>query len=419
VALNPHDRESALEYASSAVLDRNGDEHPPRGPRSNQPPGRGTGKKTGRRPKDPLWARLFVIFGALLMLTSGTAIIGNKVLFDAATSSFNKADLLPPPDHHVSINGAKNILLVGIDARPDQNPNDPIRADSVMIMHIPATHDRAYLVSIPRDAYVQIPAYDNGVNKFRGTRDKINAAFAYGGSGLTGLTQRVQGFRLLQQTIRTDYGIRFDAGAIVDFNGFKEVVEALGGVDMYVDEKTISVHWGWTKDGRYKMPYTFDSNAKVHAVPGVTPKVYNVGMQHLKPWEALDYVRQRELLPDGDYGRQRHQQQFLKALAKGILSSDTLTNPGKLRRVLQVVGKAMTVDDGHISMEDWIFAMRGISAGNIVTIKTNGGNFHSEQVGVDSVETLDPTSLQLMQAITRDAVDGFIADHADWVSQSG
>jgi LCP family protein required for cell wall assembly len=407
-----------LEYASSAVLDRDRDEQPPRGPRSTQPPGRG--KKTGRGPKDPLWARLFVIFGALMMLASGITIIGNKVLVDAAVGSFNKTDLLPPPDHHVSINGAKNILLVGLDARPDQNPTDPIRADSVMIMHIPASHDRAYLVSIPRDTYVQVPPYDNGVKRYKGGADKINAAFASGGLGLTGLEARKHGFRLLESTIRSDFGVGFDAGAIVEFSGFKEVVEALGGVDMYVDEKTTSVHWGWTKDGKYKMPFTFDSNAKVqHAVPGVTPKVYNVGQQHLQPWEALDYVRQRELLPDGDYGRQRHQQQFLKAIAKGILSGDTLTNPAKLRRILQVVGKAMIVDDGGIGLEDWIFAMHGISANNIVTIKTNGGAFHSESVGGNSVETLDATSMLLMQSIAHDRVEGFIVDHVDWVSQSG
>jgi len=96
-----------------------------------------------------------------------------------------------------------------------------------------------------------------------------------------------------------------------------------------------------------------------------------------------------------------------------------LIDPGKLGQVLDVVGKAMTVDSGGIGLGDWVFAMRGISAANIVTIKTNGGQFHSENIpGLGSVETLDPTSMQLMDAVRNDAVDGFVQNHTDWVSVS-
>src|SRR5436190_556667 len=130
------------------------------------------------------------------------------------------------------------------DRRPGQNPNDLVRADSIMIMHVPVTHDRAYLVSIPRDTYVEIPAYSNGKKTYRGGHDKINSAFAWGGDGLGGLDGRKKGFILLQQTIKRNYNIDFQAGAIVDFAGFQEVVTVLGGVDMYIDEKTTSIHVG-------------------------------------------------------------------------------------------------------------------------------------------------------------------------------
>ncbi|OLB80098.1 MAG: hypothetical protein AUI14_08070 [Actinobacteria bacterium 13_2_20CM_2_71_6] len=369
-----------------------------------------------------MWAKLLVIFGALMMLTSGTLIVGQKLIFDAATQSFNQTDLLDPaaPKQHVTINGAKNILLVGIDNRPGQNPSDLIRADSIMILHIAATHDRAYLVSIPRDSYVDIPPYDNGKVPWRGGHDKINSAFAFGGNGLTGIDARKKGFVLLQQTIKHEFNIDFDAGAIVDFAGFQDVVSVLGGVDMYIDEKTVSIHIGTdNRTGKFKTPYWIDSNAKAHPVSGTTPKVYDVGQKHLAPWEALDYVRQRELIPDGDYGRTRHQQQFIKALFKGILSKNVLTDPGKLGRVLDVVGKAMTIDNGHIGLEDWIFAMRNIGAGDITTIKTNGGVFKTRQVaGLGDVEELDENSRQLMDAIRVDRVDGFVSNHTDWVSPS-
>jgi anionic cell wall polymer biosynthesis LytR-Cps2A-Psr (LCP) family protein len=189
---------------------------------------------------------------------------------------------------------------------------------------------------------------------------------------------------------------------------------------MYVDEKTQSVHIGYdAKTGKQKVPARFDSNTRAFAIPGINPKTYNVGYQHLAPWEALDYVRQREWLPDGDYGRTRHQQQFIKAVFKGILSRNVLADPGKLKAVLDVVGKAMTVDSGGINLDDWIFAMRNISASSIVTIKTNGGNFHGENVpGFGSVETLDQNSMQLLDAVRADRVDGFVQAHTDWVSQS-
>jgi len=411
-----------LQYASSAVMDQTRDGEDRRGRRAAPPPRRGKGGRSGRRPKDPLWAKLLVIFGALIMLGSGTVIIGQKLIFAAATGSFNQTQLLDPgqPQQHVTINGTKNILLVGIDSRPDQNATDLVRSDSIIIVHVPASHDRAYLVSIPRDTFVQIPPYDNGKSAYRGGHDKINAAFAFGGQGLTGLAARQGGFALLQKTIKQNYNIDFQAGAIVDFQGFQQVVSVLGGVDMYVDERTPSIHIGYNaKTGKQEVPARVDANTVAHPIPGVNPKVYNVGYQHLAPWEALDYVRQRDWIPDGDYGRQRHQQQFIKAIFKEVLSGKVLTDPGKLRQVLAVIGKAMTVDNGGISLEDWIFAMRSIGAGDIMTIKTNNGQFHAEDIGTfGKVETLDPTSLELMNALRTDTVDNFVLNHSDWVSQS-
>jgi len=413
-----------LQYASSAVLAPAHDDDTGRGRRSGPPPRKGRAGKAGRKRRDPLWAKLLVILGALLMLASGTTIIGQKLIFAAATSSFNQTDLLDPaqPKQHVSINGAKNILLVGVDSRPDQNPNDWVRSDSIMVLHVPATHDRAFLVSIPRDTFVDIPAYNNGKKSNRAVKDKINSAFAMGGDGLAGLDGRKKGFQLLQQTISLNYHLDFQAGAIVDFQGFQQVVQVLGGVDMYVDEEVKSIHIGTNnKTGKFQTPYRIDSNTVPHPVPGVTPKTYHVGNQHLAAWEALDYVRQRDILAnnDGDYGRTRHQQQFIKAVFKGILSANVLADPGKLKNVLAIVGKAMTVDSGGIALDDWIFAMRNISASSILTVKTNGGQFNSRNVpGLGSVEEMTPTSLELMDFIRRDAVDTFIQSHTDWVSQS-
>jgi polyisoprenyl-teichoic acid--peptidoglycan teichoic acid transferase len=363
-----------------------------------------------------------VIFGALMMIASGGLIIGYKSIVAQATSGIHRADLLPdaPQRQHVTINGPKNILLVGVDSRPGQNPSELVRADSIIILHVPSQHDRGFLVSLPRDSYVQIPAFDNGKTRTSKHEDKINAAFAYGGQGLTGEAGRAKAFQLLTMTITNLTGITFDAGAIVDFDGFRQVMNVLGGVKMCVDEQTTSIHNGYDKNGKVVSPsYRLHTDfTPDRPLPGVTPKVYKQGCYHMEPWEALDYVRQRDLLAnnDGDYGRQRHQQQFLKAVFKEITSAGVLTDLPKLNNVLKTVGNAMTLDDGGIPVEDWVYAMRGMASGNLVTVKTNGGQFHPETIHGVSYETLTQDSLDLLTAVKNDSVETFIDGHESWVS---
>lgn len=386
-------------------------------------PSGGDGRRRTHGEKRPLWARLLVIVVALLMVGSGAVLVGGKVLIAWATKSITQTNLLGNVGNqardnaqHVNINGPVNVLLVGIDARPGQT-TDPGRSDSIIIMHMPASHNQAYLISIPRDTLVNIPA--DPKHGYAGGQEKINAAFFYGslhGGGMAG------GMALLATTIKSLYGIGFDAAAVVDFDGFRQVIGVLGGVTMCVDEKTTSIHVGFdTRTGKEEVPFTQDADLGLQPVPGVKPVVYDPGCQHLAAWQALDYTRQRDLLAngDGDYGRQRHQQQLIKALFKQILSAGTLTNPSKVTAVLNTVGKAMTVDTGGISIEDWIFAMRGVTSNSMVTIKTNDGNYDSITVpNVGSCEQLTPTSLQLLQSVKTDTVQNFITAHPDWVARS-
>jgi polyisoprenyl-teichoic acid--peptidoglycan teichoic acid transferase len=163
-------------------------------------PRRPVGGRPRRRPrrKDPIWARVLVVVGALLMVVSGGGIVTKNVLFSYAMKNVGQEDLLGAAGRQaqqkgrVSITGPKNILLVGIDARANQSTTELIRADSIMILHIPAAHDAGFLVSLPRDTWVKIPPYDNGVKKYGGGSDKINGAYAFGGDGLTGAAARKQ-----------------------------------------------------------------------------------------------------------------------------------------------------------------------------------------------------------------------------------
>jgi LCP family protein required for cell wall assembly len=401
-------------YSSGAVVDDAVDgAGPPSGP-ARSGARRPNARKKRKRPRAPLWSKLLIVFGVILALGSGLTIGGVKLTLAQATKNIDRQNLLGAEganaDKHVSINGAQNILLMGLDNRPNQNPKDLVRSDSIIIVHIPASHDGAYLISIPRDLWVHIPAFSK--THFGGQDEKINAAFAFGnqnGGGYAG------GVELLAKTIAQYWGITFNAAAIVDFQGFQQVVNVLGGVTMYVDQETTSVHVGYDKNGVEKMPYRINaSTGRIEGkVAGVTPVVYHVGTQHLAPWQALDYVRQRELLVHGDYDRERHQQQFIKAIFKEILTKNVLLDHDKLTKVLDVVGKAMTVDTGGVSIPDWIFAMRGISADSMVTIKSNNGTFHSDGNGR---ETLDANTVALLASVKDDTVGTFVANHQDLVT---
>ncbi|MEU0554863.1 LCP family protein [Dactylosporangium sp. NPDC006015] len=308
----------------------------------------------------------------------------------------------PPP---ASAQPGRNILLVGIDARPGEDQAGA-RADSIIVLHVSAGGDRAWLVSLPRDTRVEIPGH--------GT-DKLNAAFAAGSQGGGG---RAGGFALLATTVRQLTGLAFDAGAIIDFAGLRRVVDAVGGVDLCVDVRTVSVHIGWDAQGRQTAPFRLiPPTFRPERIPGVRPQVYEVGCRHFAGWEALDYVRQRELLPDGDYGRQRHQQQLLTALGRRVTSAGVLGNPLALDRTLTAVGESLTFDGNGRSVTDWMFQLRGLRPDAVTMLRTNGGQFNAATRNGTAFEQLDPVTLDLFAAACSDSLDAFARKHPDWVIQ--
>ena len=372
------------------------------------------------------WARWLVALGALVLIGAGGSLIAVQATVKAAVHAVKQQNLLGRSvtvtnRGDATVRGAKNVLLVGIDQRKNAAPGSAIRSDSIILLHIAADHRTGYLISLPRDSYVSIPAYDNGVQKYAGGKNKINAAFAYGSRGLTGSQQYAHGFELLSLTVQRLTGITPDAGAIIDFQGFQQVVNVLGKVCMYVDEDTTSIHIGHTADGRQAAPYVINPDGTLkRKIKGVTPNFYAKGNHCFTPAEALDFVRQRDLLAgkDFDYGRQRHQQQFLKALLKQAVD-EGLSSPTRLPGLIKAIGSTMTVDTGGIPLTDWVFAMRDVKPADLVTIKTNNGKFNSASVrGAGSVQILSATSLDLLRAARNDTVAQFIAAHPSWVAKS-
>jgi LCP family protein required for cell wall assembly len=379
--------------------------------------------KNRKRRRDPLWAKLFVVFGALLMLGSGGALAGGKLLLTSATSSVNKRNLLGDAGveegKRTSLDGRPiNMLLVGLDVRAGQDPGELVRSDTIVILHIPATHDQAYLVSLPRDARVKIPDYPK--TNFKGWSTKINAAFAFGHKGPgTEDEKRARGVELLALTIRDLTGIKFNGAAIIDFVGFEAVLRELGGVQICVDRPAESIHLAENKDGKLQRVW-YDENRGVQDVlPGYHPVRYKVGCQRLSAEKALDYSRIRKgtCCPQGDYDRQRHQQQLLKAMVKEATGKGILSDPAKALRVTQAAGKAFTLDTQGIPLEEFIFTLKGVTANEMMLVKTNAGKVNT--IPGSSDEQLSNETLQMLRSLRDGKLIDFLSTHQEYIAPAG
>ncbi|WP_320068964.1 LCP family protein [Micromonospora sp. RTGN7] len=345
-----------------------------------------------KRRKDPLWARLTVVFGAVLMLTSGVAIVGSKAVISQATGNIAQRNLLgeagkSDAEGGASLDGPIDMLLLGVDARERWAAED-VRADSIIVLHIPASHDQAYLISIPRDTETEIPGH--GVTK-------INAAFRFGaenGGGWEG------GAQLMAKTIKHMTGVSFDGASIINFGGFKKIIDTLGSVQICVSQEVKSIHMSYV-DGKPMWNADAEKTGKA-----MTPVVHKKGCREMEGWAALDYSRQRKGLDGGDYDRQQNQQQLIKAMAKKATQDGTLTNPVKLNALMKAAGGALVLDTGDAPIIDFIFTMRGVTGNDLTMLRTNDGKFHPTADGLN--ETLSPQTMAMFQAIKDDKLAEFV-----------
>ncbi|GAB2951326.1 hypothetical protein GCM10027280_44650 [Micromonospora polyrhachis] len=338
---------------------------------------------SGRRGPRPRWGRIALVLGAAVLVLAlvggiGAWIYAGRLNDDLArTDPFSEITGGRPPK---TVSGAMNILLVGTDSRDPDAPLDQAgkwRADTVIVMHIPSSQDRAYLVSIPRDLYVPIPE-SASAGCDTGQRAKINAAFAFGG------------LPLAVRTVECFTDVRLDHVLAIDFAGFKEVTDALGGVDLKVERTITSIHKPFRK--------------------------FTKGTQHMNGAEALDWIRQRKQFPDGDFARMRHQQEFLRALMDKAASSGTLANPAKLNAFLKSATNALTADQ-DFSLIDMGIQFRNLRGENLefVTSPHKG----SETINGESVVVSDrEKALAMYQAITADKMRDWVQANASPAPQS-
>ncbi|MGN9812333.1 LCP family protein [Micromonospora sp. BQ11] len=325
----------------------------------------------------PRWSRVLLGLGLTLVLLAGLAVVGLRVLQDRYDRVVVEEQLLDPDARRdrTDPDGPLNYLLVGTDRWQSGSAEDR-RADSILIVHVPAGGREAFLVSIPRDLLVPIPARTG----YGGGQDKINAAYEHGGGGMGGT-------RLLSATLSRLTGIRFDGAALVDFSGFRKVIDLLGGVRMCVDTEVRSVH---------------------------TDRVFSPGCRQMDGGEALDYVRQRYDLPNGDYDRQTHQQQLLRAMLDRAGQTSLTTNPVKLDQLIRAVGNSLTVDTNGVPLEDLLLALRDLPSDALRGVRVPS---YPQTIGQVSYVVLENGGGGLFAAVRGTRMPEWARANPRWINQ--
>jgi LCP family protein required for cell wall assembly len=354
--------------------------------------------KKSKKIRSPLGAKVVVVFGVVLTLVGFGGLAAAKSVMSDLTGSIETGttDTQAQAPQGKPLTGAIDLLLLGLDQRESWKANSA-RADTIMMLHVSAAHDEAYLMSVPRDAKVNIPAWPKA--GYGGGTDRVNSAF-YAGS------QRDQGWQggagLTRKTISELTGITFDGVIVIDFNGFRNVINALGGVYMCVERDTWSSHYNVTPQG--KPVYAPGDPLK----PRPNSWWHKKGCRDMAGWEALDYARQRHGLPNGDYDRQRHQQQLIKAMAKKAASAGVLTNPAKLSTLLKAAGASLKMDTGGYDVDDFLFNLKVIASADLVTLKSNSGTFNSAG---DGSEQLSAETMRMFAAARDDKLGEYVQDN--------
>lgn len=323
-------------------------------------------RRRGRRGR-----RLLAVLLGLALLVLGS--IAGFVFFltTKLTDLTSDASLLPPsqtlgpddsatPDEPLIEAPGENYLLIGSDAQPGESVS---RSDVIILGHVNAAKTKVYLIHFPRDLYVEIPG--------RG-KDKINAAYAYGGGAL------------LARTLQNLTSVKVDHAAKIDFEGFKSMTDAVGGVRV------------WAEEGSTESGFTVTK-----------------GWNDLNGEQALQFVRERYQLTEGDISRGRRQLAFVKALMVKSLSPEVVLNPIKLTKFITAVSDNVVVDEGMTAsfMRSQALAMKGIRGGDIEFITAPFSGYGTAPNG-GAIDILDEARMeQLALALQSDTVEEYLANN--------
>lgn len=333
-----------------------------------------TQDEQGPRKKKSHTARNVLLGFLAVVLVAGT--ISGVYLYNLANSFNTKTQKIEHafpeestrPTKPTLPNGgeATNILVLGSDSRSASvdtaekgAPSDQ-RSDSMMLVHIPADRKNIFITSIMRDTWVDIPGHGSA---------KINAAMAFGG------------IPLVVQTVEGILDTRIDHVAVIDFEGFKSMTDALGGVEVNVPIAFSARNFDFAK-----------------------------GKQVLSGDKALVFVRERYAFADGDYQRVKNQQLFMKALLGKFLTTETLTDPGKISAVVDEVSPYVSVDEtlDAVAVGKLALELRNVRSGDVksFTLPNSGTGWSADG---QSIVVADQAAIDaLKKALKEDKVGDYL-----------
>ncbi len=318
-------------------------------------------KEKEEKPENKLIITLRLIFIAFFMVAITACamyIISNydnaeaiiREIIEKKNPTAAKPDLTPSKFNFKMLNRYQNILLLGVDSNgPNTLPFSGVRSDTMMILNIDTRGKSVNAISIPRDSKVYI-AEDHGVQK-------INAAYAFGGIDLT------------KKTIEETLGIKIHNYIIVNAEGVRQLIDAIGGVPIYIDQR---------------MKYD-DYSAKLHIN-------FDKGEYVLNGAEAEEYLRFRKDFM-GDIGRVHRQQKFIKALMEKVKSPDTMK---KIPEVLKIASLYTRTDLNLYQMSQYAALARDIDLNKVEFVTLPGS---PNKKGIISYWILNPDKTQ--QVINR------------------
>jgi LCP family protein required for cell wall assembly len=258
--------------------------------------------------------------------------------------------------------GTLNYVLLGSDSRDPSNEGNG-RSDSIMVVHLNANRNKAYIISFPRDMYVNIPGYG---------KSKINDAFAFGGAPLA------------VRTLEDLTGVRMDHVVLVDFEGFIQLTEDLDGVTV-LNKTEFSSHG-------------FD---------------YPKGKINIKGERALWFVRERHALPGGDLARAENQRAVIKAVVEKGLSAGVVSDPATFTKFMGNVAKNLVVDNSLSDDEIRRTAVSlRLSSKNIELMQAPLSGFGSAEG--QSIDIVDQAKLdELSKALKNDTVEDYLKKYPE------
>lgn len=225
-----------------------------------------------------------------------------------------------------------NILLLGL--RGAQDENGGLLTDTMMILSFKKSSGQAAMISIPRDLYVNMPVLAD--KKAEPLKEKINFAYALGEETKTGL-----GLAFSKAVVSNVTGLFIDYTLSVDFTAFREIVDILGGVDVYLEKP-------FTETSQFAQEILLDLPA---------------GKNHLDGNTALYFVRSR--YSTSDFDRARRQQKVILAVKEKAMSLGVLLNPVKIFGLLDTLGRHVKTDMSAGQINELIGFIAGLDAKKI------------------------------------------------------